>query len=150
MPAGKPDYTDPGYGELGCLVNIVGILVGSVVSMLLLPFLPTRLPAGGQDLMLRLLGIATLAYVAGTVASVVAMSVVGRVRALWNGGETLVFLVGLIAAAMVVPLGVYVGVIGRWAGSITLLAAAAFVFYLLFALARHKERPRRSRSDGHR
>ena len=59
----KPDFSDAGYGEIGCLFVLGGIFVGSVVAVMLLPFLPTRLPAGGQDLALRFCGIVALGYV---------------------------------------------------------------------------------------
>ena len=149
MPPTKPDFRDAGYGEIGCLFVVGGILVGSVVAVVLLPFLPTPPTASPEDLMWRLGGIAALAYIVGTVASVVAMSIVERVRALWDV-DIFVFLAGLIAAAVVVPLGVYVRVVGEWAGPISLLAVAALIFWLLIAVARDKGQRPTSRSSGRR
>jgi len=146
MPPTKPDYGDAGYGEVGCLFIVGGILVGSVVAVVLLPFLPTRLPASGQDLVFRFGGIAALAYIAGTGAFGAATAVVERVRVLWKHADILVFLASLIGAAVVVPLGVYVRVIGEWAGPLSLLVFAAFMAWMLAILARDTGQPPKSPS----
>lgn len=137
----KPDFSDAGYGEIGCVFIVGGMLVGSVAAIVLLPFLPTRLPASPDGLMWRLAGIAAFSFVVGVLASSVAMSAVERVRVLWKHGEVLVFVTALIAAAAVVPLGIYVRIIGEWAGSISLLAIAALLIMLLIASARGPQEP---------
>jgi hypothetical protein len=147
MGTTKPDFSDAGYGQVGCLFSVGGILVGSVVALVLLPFLPTRLPPDGQDLLFRLGGIGALAYVVGSAASVGAMTVVGRVRALWKHGDTLVFLANLIAAGVVVPLGVHVGVIGDRAWTISILAIVLVLVLIGIELARSAGRPPTSRPE---
>ena len=142
-----PDFSDAGYGFFGCLYIVGGILVGGVVAAALLPFLPTRLETDFVNLVLRLVGIAGLAYLAGTAASTVASEVATRRRALWGRAEAIMFGAGLVGAAVTVPLGVHVRVIGDSAGSIVFLATAGFVIWILLAMSRDPKKPPKSPSD---
>ena len=142
-----PDFSDAGYGQIGCLFVVGGILVGSLVAAALLLFLPTRLPEDFENLVLRLTGIALLAYLAGSVASGITGGVVERRRALWARAEAIFFGAGFVAAAVTVPLGVHVRVIGDSAGSIVFLATAGFVIWILLAMSRDPKKPPKSPSD---
>ena len=120
MTAKRPNLDDPGYAQIGCVFVFAGLAVGIIAALVLLPFLtPAWVVTESPDSLLTQLIVVGLASVeAGFVALWATTVIVEHVRALWRTHELWLMGSTTVAAAVVIPLIVYVPAIYRVAGPI--------------------------------
>ncbi len=89
----KPDFSDPGYGEIGCLFMAVGIAAGFIITVVLalLVGAPETDTGDAGGFLIWLGGVALCASTIGLLASAGLMALVERARPLWSAGEIVVF-----------------------------------------------------------
>lgn len=103
----KPDFNDAGFGQVGCLFIVVGMVVGVVLTVVLaFAGVPVAIEDSGDGTW-QLLGIAAFAYAVGTVAAVASAWLVEHVRVLWRFGGV-PFLAGAVGGAVVFPVAAFV------------------------------------------
>ena len=98
-----PDFSDAGWGQFGCVFDVIGIAAGLVIALLVIVISVVAgsapAPRIDEGYLLWLAVVVFDAYVIATVAAVVSADLVTRVRALWRHADSITHATGLLAAA---------------------------------------------------
>jgi hypothetical protein len=88
----KPDFNDPGYGEIGCFFVAIGILAGFPIAFLgvVTGLVPDPNPDTTYDFPLWLAEVSLCAATIGILGSASLVWLVERVRVLWGVGDVVV------------------------------------------------------------
>jgi len=123
----KPDFGDAGYGQVGCLFLVAGIVIGWLVCFPLGLVLQPALVIDGTAIVL----ITALGYIAGAAASALTGRLIDRTPRLWAHAGV-VFVAMFAGAVVAIPVATYVPIVGTLAGPIVVLAIAVTVLPMIW------------------
>ena len=133
-----PDFSDAGWGQVGCVFSVIGIVAGFVIALLVIVISVVAgtapAPRIDEGYLLWLAVVAFDGYVISTVAAVGSADLVTRVRALWRHADSITYATSLLAAAAAIvfltltPAGQAVAVPLALVSLVGGLASFAFLF----------------------
>jgi hypothetical protein len=141
----RPDFSDAGYGQMGCPIMLVSVVAGVPLAVFVAWWLEIEAaPAGPVDVDAGYLLSVAVAALSGALAiTLAAMWLINRLPALWASADRILLVIWLAAPAGLV-LAVLLTAPGRALLTPLLALTGVLVAWMVVDLVRDVARARRS------
>ncbi len=137
-----PDFSDAGWGQVGCVFSVIGIIAGFVIALLVIVIsvIAGTAPAPRIDegYLLWLAVVAFDGYVISGLAMLGSAELVTRVRVLWRHADNVTYATALLAAAAAVVLLTLTPTGQAVAVPLALVSLVGGLAFFAFVFLRHR------------